>query len=47
MGFTNIDVNHIDIKLVFTDRVSFLQFPFDFFDRTDFWFEIYVTFWVR
>ena len=28
MGFTNIYVNHIDIKLVFTDRVSFLQFPF-------------------
>ena len=30
MGFTNIDVNHIDIKLVFTVRLSYLQFPYDF-----------------
>ena len=30
MGFTIIDVNHIDIKLVFTVRLSYLQFPYDF-----------------
>ena len=26
MGFTNIYVNHIDIKLVFTDGLSFYSF---------------------
>ena len=31
MGFNIIDVNHIDIKLVWRDRVSLLQVPFDFF----------------
>ena len=36
------DENHIDIKLVFTDWLSFLQLPFDFLDRNDFRFEIYV-----